>query len=99
MLYEVITDYIATRPLVEKISSHGLFTAGNDEIVLSQVISEIANHDGNVWLPIIALKAEDAKRSGFDNLESWKLMLEQYVITSYSIHYTKLYDRACSFQT
>ena len=77
---ENYVDYIATRPLVEKISSHGLFTAGNDEIVLSQLVSEIANHDGNVWLPIIALKGEDAKRSGFDNLESWKLMLEQYAL-------------------
>lgn len=77
---ENYVDYIATRPLVEKISSHGLFTAGNDEIVLSQVVSEIANHNGNVWLPIIALKGEDAKRSGFDNLESWKLMLEQYAL-------------------
>lgn len=77
---ENYVDYIATRPLVEKISSHGLFTAGDDKIVLSKVAEKIANHEGNVWLPIIALKGEDAVRSGFDSLESWKLMLEQYVL-------------------
>lgn len=77
---ENYVDYIANRPLVEKISSHGLFTAGDDEIVLSNVAEKIANHEGNVWLPIIALKGEDAVRSGFDNLESWKLMLEQYAL-------------------
>lgn len=77
---ENYVDYIANRPLVEKISSHGLFTSGDDEIVLSNVAEKIANHEGNVWLPIIALKGEDAVRSGFDSLESWKLMLEQYAL-------------------
>jgi hypothetical protein len=77
---ENYVDYIANRPLVEKISSHGLFTAGDDEIVLSKVSEKIANHEGNVWLPIIALKGEDAKLSGYDNLESWKMMLTQYAL-------------------
>jgi hypothetical protein len=77
---ENYVDYIANRPLVEKISSHGLFTAGDDEIVLSKVAEEIANHEGNVWLPIIALKGEDAARCSFDNLESWKMMLTQYAL-------------------
>jgi len=77
---ENYVDYIANRPMVEKISSHGLFTAGDDEIVLSKVAERIANHEGNVWLPIIALKGEDATSSGFDNLESWKMMLTQYAL-------------------
>lgn len=77
---ENYVDYIANRPMVEKISSHGLFTAGDDEMVLSKVAERIANHEGNVWLPIIALKGEDATSSGFDNLESWKMMLTQYAL-------------------
>ena len=77
---ENYVGYIANRPMVEKISSHGLFTAGDDEIVLSKVAERIANHEGNVWLPIIALKGEDATSSGFDNLESWKMMLTQYAL-------------------
>lgn len=77
---ENYVDYIANRPMVEKISSHGLFTAGDDELVLSKVAERIANHEGNVWLPIIALKGEDATSSGFDNLESWKMMLTQYAL-------------------
>ena len=77
---ENYVDYIANRPMVEKISSHGLFTAGDGEIILSQVAQSVANHDGNVWLPIIALRREDAVKSGFDNAQSWKLLLEQYAL-------------------
>ena len=68
-------DYIANRPRVEKLSSHGLFTSGNEKIILSKVADEIANHQGNVWTPIISLKREDAVRTGFDNAESWHNML------------------------
>ena len=68
-------DYIANRPRVEKLSSHGLFTSGNEKIILSKVAEEIANHQGNVWTPIISLKREDTVRTGFDNAESWHNML------------------------
>ena len=68
-------DYIASRPRVEKLSSHGLFTSGDEKIVLSKVAEEIANHQGNVWTPIISLNREDAERTGFDNVESWHNML------------------------
>ncbi len=68
--------YIANRPRVEKISSHGLFTSGNDKIILSKVQKEVANHTGNVWTPIISLRREDAEKTGFDNAESWKNLIE-----------------------
>lgn len=68
-------DYIASRPRVEKLSSHGLFTSGDEKIVLSKVAEEIANHQGNVWTPIISLNREDAERTGFNNAESWHNML------------------------
>lgn len=68
-------DYIANRPRVEKLCSHGLFTSGNEKIILSKVAEEIANHQGNIWTPIISLKREDAVKTGFDNAESWHNML------------------------
>ena len=46
--------YIATRPRAEKLGAHGLFTAGADPPVLSQVAEEVSNHTGNLWLPILA---------------------------------------------
>ncbi|MFI3227682.1 MAG: MobP3 family relaxase [Clostridia bacterium] len=70
-------DYIANREGVEKISEHGLFTSGNDKIVLSQVQNEVANHNGNIWLPIISLTREAAMKTGFDNGTAWKNMLSQ----------------------
>lgn len=71
-------DYIANRPRVERIGTHGLFTGGNDEIVLSRIAEEVANHTGNVWIPIISLRREDAKRTGFDKAESWHNMLSYF---------------------
>lgn len=73
-------DYIANRPRVEKIGNHGLFTGGNESLVLSKIADEVANHEGNVWTPIISLRREDAERLGFDNAESWHNMLSYYAI-------------------
>ena len=73
-------DYIANRPRVEKMGKHGLFTGGDDSLVLSKIADEVANHEGNVWTPIISLRREDATRLGFDNAESWHNMLSYYSI-------------------
>ncbi|MBU5439771.1 SEL1-like repeat protein [Tissierella sp. MSJ-40] len=73
-------DYIANRPRVEKMGKHGLFTGGDDSLVLSKIADEVANHEGNVWTPIISLRREDATRLGFDNAESWHNMLSYYAI-------------------
>ena len=73
-------DYIANRPRVEKIGKHGLFTGGDDSLVLSRIADEIANHKGNIWTPIISLRREDATRLGYDNAESWHNMLSYYAI-------------------
>lgn len=72
-------DYIANRPRVEKMGTHGLFTGGDDEIVLSRVANEVANHTGNVWTPIISLRREDAIRTGYDRAEVWHNMLSYFV--------------------
>ena len=73
-------DYIANRPRVERIGKHGLFTGGDDSIVLSRIADEVANHQGNVWTPIISLRRQDATRLGFDNAESWHNLLSYYAI-------------------
>lgn len=72
---ENYVDYIASRPRVQKLGAHGLFTAGNDPLVLSQVADEVAHHPGVVWLPIISLRREDAVRLGYDNAERWRKLL------------------------
>ena len=72
---ENYVDYIANRPRVQKLGAHGLFTAGNDPLVLSQVADEVAHHPGVVWLPIISLRREDAARLGYDSAESWRSLL------------------------
>lgn len=68
-------DYIATRPGVERIGSHGLFTDEGVPVKLSQVSEELNRHDGNVWTAIISLRKEDAERLGYDNGERWRQML------------------------
>lgn len=73
-------DYIANRPSVEKMGKHGLFTGGDDTLVLSRIADNVANHTGNIWTPIISLRREDAARLGFDNAESWHNMLSYYAI-------------------
>lgn len=74
---EKYLDYIANRPRVEKFDSHGLFTAGDEPLVLLQVADEVAGHTGNVWTPIISLRREDAAQMGYDNAPAWKALLSE----------------------
>lgn len=71
-------DYIANRPRVQRMGTHGLFTGGDDEIVLSRIAEEVGNHTGNIWIPIISLRREDAIRTGFDSAEVWHNMLSYF---------------------
>ena len=68
-------DYIATRPNVEKIGSHGLFSQSDDEISLEKVSAEISSHGGNVWTMIVSLRREDAERLDFNNARRWRDMI------------------------
>ena len=72
---EKYLDYIANRPRVEKFDSHGLFTGGDDPLVLNQVADELSVYTGNVWMPIISLRRENASRLGYDNALAWKALL------------------------
>ena len=73
-------DYIASRPRVQKLGAHGLFTASDGPLVLSQVADEVAHHPGVVWLPIISLRREDAARLGYDNAERWRKLLSAHAM-------------------
>ena len=71
---DVYMKYIATRPRVEKLGSHGLF--GDENAVdLSETMSELDSYTGLVWTHILSLKREDAERLGFDNARAWRDLL------------------------
>ena len=72
--------YIATRPRAQRVGSHGLFTGEEDQLVLARVAEAVAAHPGNVWLPIISLRREDAARLGYDRAEEWKALLSKYAM-------------------
>ena len=57
---ENYVQYIAKRPRVEKIGTHGLFTDENVPIHLNQVASEVASHQGVLMTQILSLRREDA---------------------------------------
>jgi len=77
---EKYLEYIAKRPRAQRFGAHGLFTGDKDSLVLSQTAKEVAEHPGNVWLPIISLRREDAARLGYDNAENWRSFLSSYAI-------------------
>ena len=57
-----LMKYIANRPGVEKIGSHGLFSQTDEPINLEEAVKTVEDRKGNVWNHIISLKAEDAAR-------------------------------------
>ncbi len=77
---ENYVDYIAKRPRAQRFGSHGLFTSGDDSLILSKIQEEVAHHPGTVWLPVISLRREDAARLGFDNAERWKDFLSGFSV-------------------
>ena len=72
-------DYLANRPRVEKIGTHGLFSNEGESIVLSRVAEEVANHPGVVWTNVISLRREDAERLGYDSAAQWQALLRSRV--------------------
>lgn len=68
---EKYVKYIAERPRVEVISSHGLFTDEGAPIILSVVAKEVAESESNIWTHIISLRREDAERLGYNCADEW----------------------------
>lgn len=75
--FDVYMKYIATRPRVERLGSHGLFS-DEDIVDLDEAMSELNRYTGNVWTHIISLKREDAVRLGYDNAKAWRNLLRTH---------------------
>ena len=74
---DVYMRYIATRPRVEHLGSHGLF-GDEDHVDLDAAMDELQGYTGNVWTHIISLKREDAARLGYDNALAWRDLLRAH---------------------
>lgn len=76
---ENFIDYISHRPGVQKDGEHGLWDAHGKVQNLARAVREVAEHSGNVWTPVIALRREDAERLGYDSAESWQALVNASV--------------------
>lgn len=68
-------QYIATRPHAQHIGKSALFSYSDAPLVLSHVANEVSEHDGNIWLPIISMRREDADRLGYNDARNWQALL------------------------
>ena len=76
---ENFIDYISHRLGVQKDGEHGLWDANGKVQNLARAVREVAEHPGNVWTPVVALRREDAERLGYDNAESWRALVNASV--------------------
>ena len=72
---ENFIDYISHRPGVQKDGEHGLWDAHGKVQNLAQAVREVAEHTGNVWTPVVALRRQDAERLGYDNAKNWRALI------------------------
>ena len=85
---ENFIDYISHRPGVQKDGEHGLWDAHGKIQNLARAVREVAEHTGNVWTPVVALRREDAERLGYDSAENWRALVNASVCdiaTAYKI--------------
>ena len=68
-------DYVSHRPGVQLDGEHGLWCAGGKVRNLSQAVREVAEYTGSVWTPVVAIRREDAERLGYNDAESWRLLV------------------------
>ena len=82
-------DYVSHRPGVELRGEHGLWTSGGKVENLSEAVREVAEHPGNVWTPVVAIRRQDAERLGYDNAENWRALVNAClcdIAKGYKIH-------------
>ncbi len=74
---ENYVDYVAGRPGAVQVPGqrHGLFSNEGEQIDLEQVMKEVSEHEGRVWINVISLKREDAERLRYDRIEPWQKLL------------------------
>ena len=81
-----LVSYMAQRPGVEKLGSHGLFGQSDDRIDLDRVAEEVTNHTGTVWTHVISLHREDAERLGYNNANAWRDLVRRNAIQIAEAH-------------
>lgn len=74
-------DYLANRPRVEKVGTHGLFSNEGESVILSQVADEVANHKGVIWTNVVSLRREDAERLGYNSASQWQELVRSRIQT------------------
>ena len=82
-------DYVANRPGVKSLGEHGLWNVDGKVISLENAVAEVAQHQGNVWTPIISLSRENAERLGYTDLENWQALINASITDiakGYKIH-------------
>lgn len=70
--------YMAGRPGVEKLSSHGLFSDEGQAISLSAAVKQVSACRNNIWTHIISLRREDAERLGYQSAADWMQLLRSH---------------------
>ena len=56
---------------------------------LAEAVREVAEHPGNVWTPVVAIRRQDAERLGYDNAENWRALVNAClcdIAKGYKIH-------------
>ena len=81
-----LVSYIAERPGVEKLGTHGLFAQSDDKINLDEVAEEVNAHNGIVFTHILSLRREDAERLGYNNARAWKDLVRRNVVEIAEAH-------------
>ncbi len=71
--------YLANRTGAVKFDTHALFSQEDTPIDLNAVAKEIANHGGNVWTHVVALRRDNAQRMGYDNLTAWRELVKRQI--------------------
>lgn len=81
-----LVKYMAERPGVGKLGSHGLFSQTDDKIDLRAVAEEVGAHEGIIWTHVVSLKREDAERLGYNRAEAWKELTRRSVAEIANAH-------------
>lgn len=74
---KAFVNYMAQRPGVEKLGSHGLFSQTDDAIDLEKVSQEVGQHPGIIWTHVISLRRESAERLGYNKADAWKKLIRR----------------------
>lgn len=72
---ENFLDYVSHRPGVKSQGDHGLWDANGKVENLAKAAEEVANHQGNVWTPVVTIRRADAERLGYTDVDNWRAVV------------------------